>query len=140
VYIIDQKRRGGKMGNENLAVVENALIRQLSETNERSRMYSRQFWQLPVAYFGVVALALSSLAKSSSLSPIVGGVLAGMGICVLCMMIGVRQGVARAVKAIQDTEEELGLQGTVTKVFFLIDTPNFALVLLGIAASIVVTA
>lgn len=139
MYIIDQKRRGGKIGNENIALVENALIRQLSETNERSRMYSRQFWQLPLAYFGAVALALSSLAESSSPSPIVRGALAGMGICVLCMMIGVRQGMTRAVKAIQDTEEDIGLGVTVTKVF-LIDVPNFALVLLGIVVSMVVTA
>jgi len=55
------------------------------------------------------------------------------------MMIGVRQGMTRAVKAIQDTEEDIGLGVTVTKVF-LIDVPNFALVLLGIVVSMVVTA
>jgi hypothetical protein len=108
---------------------------QLAELNNRSRAYSAQLWQLPLAYLGAAGLVLSGL--ESSARPL-GFVFSGVvGLLVFWHLLGMEDGRSRAVRHLQRLEDELNLARTAE------DKPHYTrpmnyLVLISALASIVI--
>lgn len=112
---------------------EEILKTQLCEVNQRSRMYAQRFWQLPFAYLGVVGIALAAASEGDPKHIRLGAIaLCIMGILVFWIMIGTFRAIDRSVGVIQQMEKKLGLQISVKKHHWMIDIPNFLLVIVGI--------
>lgn len=71
---------------------------QLSELNNRSRWYTAQLWHIPFAYLGVLIIAIGQVVDKKPLYlPHVLLLGAFFGVCVLCNMWGLLDGIKRAV-------------------------------------------
>jgi hypothetical protein len=93
---------------------KDALLRQLTELNQRGRWYSSQLWQVPFAYLGLTGLAVANATgKNSCYLPLIFWACSAFGVCVLVHMHGMRDGERRAVVNIQETEDALYLKRTV---------------------------
>lgn len=111
---------------------------QLSEANQRSRMYAKRFWQLPFAYVSVVGVALANAGKSYPEFVLLGAItLCMMGLLIFWIMVGTFRAIDKSVGVIIETEDNLGLPVSVKKHHWAIDLPNFALVLVGIVICII---
>lgn len=118
--------------------VNDALRVQLSETNQRSRMYAQRFWQLPFAYISVVGIALAVAGESDPKLIFLGAItLCLMGLLIFWIMIGTFRAIDKSVEVIMQTEDALGLPISVKKHHWAIDLPNFALVLVGVVICII---
>jgi len=84
---------------------------QLQILNERSRWYSNQLWQVPFLYIAATGALLGQLIDKQvyylPLGMIVTGLLGGV---VFIHMRKLQNGEGRAVRALRDIEEELGLE------------------------------
>jgi hypothetical protein len=110
-----------------------AQIVQLEQANERARMYSQRFWQIPFTYLGIVGVALAAASKGSSGMLRLGAItFCLMGCLVLWIMLGIFGAIHRAVDTIEKMEEALDLPRSVQKRTPTIDIPNFVLVVVGI--------
>jgi len=109
---------------------EQTFIEQLSQLNQRVRLYAQQIWQVPFAYLGLVLL---SFAGWDSFGPRMrGSIMIGMGVVgalVFCHHLGLVQANNRGVEKIEETERRLRLDVTVRR-SGLIVCPLGALVLL----------
>jgi len=86
------------------------LRTQLSEANQRSRMYAQRFWQLPFAYISVVGITLAAADKSDPKFIRLGAItLCLMGVFIFWIMIGTFRAIDKSVKVIEKTESDLGL-------------------------------
>ena len=118
--------------------VNDALRVQLSEANQRSRMYAQRFWQLPFAYISVVGIALAVAGESDPKLIFLGAItLCLMGLLIFWIMIGTFRAIDKSVEVIMQTEDALGLPISVKKHHWAIDLPNFALVLVGVVICII---
>lgn len=88
---------------------------QLAELNARARAYTKQSWQVPFAYLGIIGVLLVQLAekKTETLATtaifIAGAI---FGIAVIIHIAAMLEGVSRAVTNIQKVEHQLGLEQT----------------------------
>jgi len=115
-----------------------ALCVQLSEANQRSRMYAQRFWQLPFAYISVVGIALANAGNSAPVFIWLGALtLCIMGLLIFWIMIGTFHAIGKSVDIIIQTESILGLQNSVKKHHLPIDLPNFLLVFIGVAICLI---
>ena len=90
-----------------------ARERQLTELNARGRWYSTQLWQVPFAYLGLTGLTIANAAGKSGVSLSVILFACGLfGLFVVVHTIGLRNGEKRAVRDIQDVEDQLHLTRT----------------------------
>jgi Flp pilus assembly protein TadB len=98
-------------GDEVKSEVSNESLRvQLAELNNRSRFYSGQIWQLPLAYLVAVGLVLAQL-KDGVL--VIGFLAAGvLGVLLLIHLFGIDDGRRRATRHLQRLERELNLTQT----------------------------
>ncbi len=106
-----------------------AQLTQLEQLNERARNYMETLWQLPTAYLAIVMVALSDVQKDQK--KLVGWGLFVAGILILMCMSGALEGTLRAVKSINNIENELKLTAT-AKWRGWFQAPYFLLVVLGI--------
>jgi hypothetical protein len=83
---------------------------QLTQLNERSRAYTTQMWQLPVAYVAAAGVALSSTKGLPS--PIELFVVGIVGLLVFLHLDAIDDGRRRAVENMQRLERELHLTQT----------------------------
>jgi hypothetical protein len=113
---------------------EESLRIQLSELNQRSRMYATQMWQVPFAYLGVVGIMLALTNKSLThlTTQMVAFVLFLIGIIVLWFMLGIFKAIGKSVGHIKRTEHTLGIKQTVEEHHWCIDIPIFSLVIITI--------
>lgn len=118
--------------------VNDALRIQLSEANQRSRMYAQRFWQLPFAYISVVGIALAGTGKGDPKIILLGAItLCLMGLLIFWIMVGTFRAIGKSVEVIIQTEGDLGLPISVKKHHWVVDLPNFALVLVGVVICII---
>lgn len=114
-----------------------ALIEQLSQLNQRVRLYASQIWQVPFAYLGLVLL---SFAGWDSLSDwIKATIMIGMGIVGILVLIhhsGLIQANNDTVDRIEEVENALGLTVTVRKRCSIV-CPLVALVILTFAMEVI---
>jgi hypothetical protein len=91
-----------------------ALRTQLTELNSRSRWYTSQLWQVPFAYLAITGVGLAGLAnKSHTIFAIALIAAAVFGGCALMHLVGMLDGVRRAVKNLKKVEKKLELDPTV---------------------------
>lgn len=93
---------------------EESLRVQFSELNIRSRWYSSQLWQLPLAYLtltGAGAVSIDTRDARELAIAFIG--FAALGILLSVHLIGMRDGEARAIRALRDVEDSLKLKPTV---------------------------
>ena len=87
-----------------------SLRTQLVELNNRSRAYTAQLWQLPLAYLAAAALVVAGV-KESALP--VGLLSVGLaGLLVLWHLVAIDDGRRRSVRHLQRLEQELSLTQT----------------------------
>ena len=104
-----------------LELAPESLQAQLAELNERSRMYTTQIWQLPLAYIGIVGLGVGQFDVSGGETIFLRMGLwyaAGVGIFVLWHLLSIADGVKRAVEHIQGVEWQLGLERTAKYIWY----------------------
>jgi len=90
-----------------MADIDAERLRQL---NERSRFYTRHIWQVPFAYVAVIAWAVEKLPSIPEQHR--GPLMIGLGIfslSVLVFVVHMKYYERRAVKALQDFEQEKGI-------------------------------
>jgi NCAIR mutase (PurE)-related protein len=117
--------------------IHESLRVQLTEVNERVRTHMRAFWQMPMAYLGIVAVALGTADAPPRAVHLVVAVLAIAGIAVAWAMRGSVEGAHRGVDQINRIETALGLRPTAKKRRWHHVLPHLALVFIGIGACIV---
>jgi len=91
------------------------LMAQLHELNDRSRMYNSQIWQVPFAFFGLTILVLSTIMNNSNTYLFVFSLVLelSLGVAVIIHMLGLQDGIKRAVTNIKIIELKMGLENTV---------------------------
>ncbi len=92
-----------------MADIDAERLRQL---NERSRFYTRHIWQVPFAYIAVIAWAIEKvpLIQEQYRGPLMIG-LGIFSLSVLVFVVHMKYYERRAVKALQDFEQEKGISG-----------------------------
>ena len=109
-----------------------AKLAQFSELNQRIRVYSNRFWQIPFAYIGLTGLALINVSdKCTSHLNFVLAVSSIFGILVFLLMYGIKGAIETARNAIKKLEEELNLDVTVKKRPLIIWT-NLLIIILSV--------
>jgi len=109
---------------------EDSLRTLLVELNNRSRMYANRFWQLPFAYLGTTGVASAWVVhKDVKEVHTIAAIFFILGLLVLWIMLGTFVGIERSVKQLRQVEKALHLPITATRFRWLIDLPNFLLVL-----------
>jgi len=114
-----------------------SLEKQLGELNSRVRSHIAALWQVPLAYLGIIALTLGDAKIRHSAATPLGIGLFLAGAVVILGMYGWREGAARAVDNIRSIEAKLHLAPTAQTHFWTHEFPHFALVALGMIASLV---
>lgn len=99
------------MGDQESGLDRESRRVQLEVLQSRIALHGTRMWQLPVTYWGVILVALSSLDTGSPtwlLRTVLGGI-AGLGILLLYALTGSREGYVRTALHMQRVERELGL-------------------------------
>jgi hypothetical protein len=89
------------------------LRTQLKELNTRSRWYTTQLWQVPIAFIGIVGITVSRLPDETMRRPVL-IILGLLGIAVLIHMYNCHNRTQRTVQALARIEESLGLEDRAT--------------------------
>jgi uncharacterized integral membrane protein len=91
------------------------LIAQLHELNDRSRMYNSQIWQVPFAYFGLTILVITTIMNNTNTYTFVFSLIfeLSLGVAVIIHMLGLQDGINRAVSNVKKVESKMGLENTV---------------------------
>ena len=110
----------------------NARQTQLTELNARSRAYSAQIWQLPLAYLTAAGVVLSQVSnpRGQAMASVSIGL---VGLLLSWHLWGIEEGRSRAVRNLRDLETQLGLTPTAE------DRPGytFPLLLMSVIAALV---
>ena len=95
--------------------IKEELIAQLHELNDRSRMYNSQIWQVPFAYFGLTILVISTIMNNASTYIFMFSLIVeiSLGVAVIIHMVGLQDGINRAVSNLKIVESKMGLENTV---------------------------
>jgi hypothetical protein len=92
------------------ALMEKAMLVQLTELNNRSRWYSSELWQVPFAYLGLTGLIIGQVAnKAHAYLPPVLFVSGLFGVFVFIHMESIREYEQTAIAKLRKIEEDLRL-------------------------------
>ncbi len=86
---------------------------QLKELNARSRWYTTQLWQVPLAFVGIVGVTVSKLPEQEHHKAVF-LLLVILGVAVFVHMLHLMKRLEAAVLALQRMEAKLGLEDQAT--------------------------